>query len=53
MRPAMQLDSSPGIVSSVIGGSASPKSALDSATIASRISVGSDAKLGATVSAFA
>ena len=49
----MQFDSSPGIVSSVIGGSASPNSACDSAAIASRTRGSSAAKLGAAASACA
>ena len=47
----MQLPSSPGIVSSVMGGSASPSSARDSETSAARTSAGSAAKLGAAESA--
>ena len=46
-RPARQLPSSPGIVSSVIGGRPSAIRACHSAAIAARTSAGSAAKLGA------
>ena len=46
-RPAMQLPSSPGIVSSVITGSQASKLACSSPSIVERTSAGSAAKLAA------
>ena len=46
MRPAMQLASSPGIESSVIGGNDPAKCSWTSSTIVRRVASGSAAKLG-------